>query len=257
MRSSARGMLRFMAKQAEIDYLKNAGEGLVEHAVNKPFSDAGCAFHLFRLGAILLLLPPPPARLLDLGCGTGWTSCFFSRRGYSVLGLDISLDMIGWAERNRDRDGLQDLTFIVADYEALPFTSEFDCAVFYDSLHHAEDEGKAIKAVFKALRPGGRCVLCEPGKGHERSGDAINAIQKYGVTEKAMPPSTIRRIARRAGFRRVDIYAHPGGVNSVVCGTSSPRFARVLLKSRLVRDLALSAYAILSRSSSGTVVLTK
>src|SRR5207244_11070644 len=87
-----------MAKSGEIDYLKNLGAAGVWHAANKPFSDPGCGRYLAELGAILALLPPPPARLLDLGCGTGWTSVFFARAGYDVVGVDLAPDMIAHAE---------------------------------------------------------------------------------------------------------------------------------------------------------------
>src|SRR5947207_10528269 len=71
-----------MAKSGEIDYLKNLSPADVWHAVHKPFSDDNCAGYLFNMGAVFSLLPPRPARLLDLGCGTGWTSIFFARAGY-------------------------------------------------------------------------------------------------------------------------------------------------------------------------------
>ena len=94
-----------MAKQAEIDYLKRLTPEEIRHAVEKPFSDAGCAAELMEIAAIMALLPPPPARLLDLGCGAGWTSIFFARRGYEVVGVDISEDMILHANANKRRVG--------------------------------------------------------------------------------------------------------------------------------------------------------
>src|SRR5882724_7528324 len=129
-----------MAKQGEIDYLKNIGEAGVRHAINKPFSDAECDRFLMEIGLVLSLLPPPPCRLLDVGCGTGWTSVFFARRGYDVVGVDISPDMIGHARERPDARALPQLQFLVSDYEDLRFTEEFDCAVFFDALHHAVDE---------------------------------------------------------------------------------------------------------------------
>ena len=80
-----------MAKQGEIDYLKNIGQDGIQHAVHKPFSDPECGKYLSELGAVFTLLPPPPARLLDIGCGTGWTSRFFARRGYEVVGIDMAV----------------------------------------------------------------------------------------------------------------------------------------------------------------------
>ncbi|MCS7123327.1 MAG: hypothetical protein RMJ17_02010 [Candidatus Aenigmarchaeota archaeon] len=53
-------------KQGEKDYLKKIGEGGEEHAFNKPFSDIHRGRYLIDIGIILSLLPPPPAKLLDM-----------------------------------------------------------------------------------------------------------------------------------------------------------------------------------------------
>src|SRR5262245_39004338 len=94
-----------MGKQGEIDYLRNLSEPEVRHAKHKPFSDTGCGAYLMEIGAVMSLLPVPPARLLDVGCGTGWTSRFFAHRGYDVVGLDIAPDMVDHAEELRVREG--------------------------------------------------------------------------------------------------------------------------------------------------------
>jgi SAM-dependent methyltransferase len=198
-----------MAKQGEIDYLKNIGEAGVRHAVNKPFSDPDCDRFLMEIGLVLSLLPPPPGRLLDLGCGTGWTSVFFARRGYEVIGVDISSDMIDHAGRNPDARALPNLRFQVSDYEDVRFSAEFDCAVFFDALHHAVDEKLAIARTYAALKPGGTCVASEPGKGHQDAEASREAVKKWNVTEKDMPPDRVIALAREAGFREFSVYPHP------------------------------------------------
>jgi SAM-dependent methyltransferase len=160
------------------------------------------------MGAILALLPPPPARLLDLGCGTGWTSVFFARAGYDVVGVDIAPDMIRHAEENRDRAGVDRLTFVVCDYEDLPFGEECDAVVFFDALHHAVDERVAIASAYRALRRGGVCVTSEPGEGHHLSAEAREAVRRYDVTEKEMPPRHIINLGRAVGFRKFRAYPH-------------------------------------------------
>jgi SAM-dependent methyltransferase len=158
-----------MAKAGEIRYLSSLDAAGQAHARNKPFSDADCGIYLMRIGAIMALLPPPPASILDLGCGTGWTSAFFAQRGYPVTGVDIAADMIAQA---RDRwDNVPGLTFAVSDYEALAFAAEFDGVVFFDALHHAVDERAALAFAWHALKPGGICVTSEPGVGHANSAD--------------------------------------------------------------------------------------
>jgi SAM-dependent methyltransferase len=196
-------------KQGEIDYIKSIGEAGARHAYDKPFSDATCAKNLIDVGVILSLLPPPPSRLLDLGCGTGWTSVFFAKRGYSVLGQDIAPDMIELAYRNKRRHGVEQLEFVVSDYESMPFESEFDGAVFYDALHHAEDEAAAVKAVWRALKPGGVLITHEPGTGHSKTVHAMEAMRLHDVNEKDMPPAWIFELGRRAGFRKFEQFTDP------------------------------------------------
>jgi SAM-dependent methyltransferase len=197
-----------MAKQGEIDYLRQLTPDEVWHAVNKPFSDAACDGELMEIAAVMALLPPPPARLLDVGCGTGWTSIFFARRGYEVVGLDISADMVFHANANKQRAGVANVQFVVGDYEQMAFDAEFDCTVFYGALHHALDEIEALRMVYNGLKPGGICITSEPGEGHARSPGALKAVRNYNVTEKDMPPGKIIAAARQAGFRKFWTYPH-------------------------------------------------
>lgn len=198
-----------LSKRGEIDYLKNIGEYATLHAVNKPFMDDNCEYLLLHISIILSLLPPPPIKLLDLGCGTGWTSCFFAKRGYNVTGIDISPDMIKYAEQNKVGECIDNLNFSCCNYEEMAYNANFECAVFYDSLHHAENESLAIQKVYDALIPGGICVTMEPGKGHDKSQHSQEAMRKYDVTEKDMQPKKIISLAKRAGFRHVTVYPMP------------------------------------------------
>lgn len=133
-----------MAKQGEIEYLARGGPATSEHARGKPFTDTGCGYLLADLGGVMECLPRPPARVLDLGCGSGWTSVMLARRGYEVVGQDIAPDMVALAEANRAAAGVSGLTFVVADYEGLDLGATFEAALFYDSLHHAVDPAAAV-----------------------------------------------------------------------------------------------------------------
>ncbi len=204
-----------MGKQGEIDYLRKLGEGGVRHAIRKPFSDQDCGKNLAQIAAIFTLLPPLPARLLDVGCGTGWTSVFFAKRGYEVVGVDIAPDMIFHANQIKAREGLSNLHFRECDYEHLEYHQEFECAVFYDALHHAVDEELALRKTYQALKPGGLCIASEPGAGHQANPWTQQAVRLYEVTEKDMPPKKIAPLARRLGFRRVMVYPHAYQLNQL------------------------------------------
>ena len=204
-----------MPKAGEMTYFERIGEAGRRHSLRKPFSKGQraegttCGDHLMGFGGLATLLNPTPSRLLDLGCGTGWTSCFFARMGYEVVGQDISSQAIELAREFAASEELDDISFIDGDYESLDFDNCFDNAVFFDSLHHSVDERQALESVYRALRPGGVCVTREPGVGHADAAASLTAIETYGVTERDMPPTLIARHAFEIGFRQVNVYPFP------------------------------------------------
>ncbi len=244
-----------MSKQAEIDYLARLDAASLAQAEAKPWADPGCGDYLIRIGALMTVLPPPPARLLDLGCGTGWTSAFFARRGYTVTGVDLAPGMIELARRIQTAPEL-DLRFEVGDYDAVAAAGSFEIVVFFDSLHHSLDEGSALAAACRALAPGGVCVTSEPGRGHARSAEAREAVARFGVTERDMPPATIIAAARRAGFRDAEIYAHPASLNTAAFRPPGRGWRRLLGWS-VTRALALAWLQLVRRHRVGLVLLRK
>jgi len=110
-----------MAKSGEINYLKKMPAEYKANAINKPFSEPACANYLLDLGSLMTLLPSASRKLLDLGCGTGWTSCFFAKRGYEVTSQDIPEDMIFHARRKSEKEGPKNIAFVCCDFENADF----------------------------------------------------------------------------------------------------------------------------------------
>lgn len=245
-----------MAKQGEREYLRNIGEEGTRAAYNKPYSDSECGGYLMQLGAIMSILPPPPAKLLDLGCGTGWTSCFFARRGYEVTGQDIAPDMIEQARKKGVEERIENIRFVASDYEEMDFENDFDCAVFFDSLHHAVDEEAALRAVYRALKPGGVCVTSEPGFGHERRKGTKEAVEKFNVTEKDTPPSKVIRLGKKAGFRDFRVYPHARTLNLFIYAAPGG-FLKRFFRYAIVRNLAAVFTVLVYKRLNGIVSLVK
>ena len=245
-----------MAKQGEVEYLSRAGPQFVEHARGKPYSDAQCGAMLSDLGGVLMLLPSPPARLLDLGCGSGWTSTLLARRGYEVVGQDIAPDMITLAESTAHEEATRPPRFVVSDYESLAFLEEFDAALFYDSLHHAVDPHAAMASAFRALKPGGILVTLEPGAGHAASEAARNAIAAFDVTERDMPPRLVGALGREIGFREVVVYPMPKALAQLQYQSRPPRgWPRALAP--LHQWLAIGWLSLAVRGSHGGLVVLR
>lgn len=243
-----------MATQGEYDYFKNIGEGGMHHATHKPWSDRQCGLYLMELGAMMGMMPEH-GRLLDMGCGTGWTSVLFAKRGYDVVGQDLVPEAIEAARSLKQQNGLDNLDFVVGDYESLGFKEEFDIVVFFDCLHHAVDEVSALASAYRALKPGGIVVTSEPGRGHERRSAAV--VAEFGVTERDMHPAKIIRAAKQVGFRKFNVVPRASYLYISLYRRDLHGTVGKLLRIPGMRTLVALATVLFSKHQSGIVVLQK
>ncbi len=92
------------------------------------------------------LLPPPPATVLDLCCGTGRLAERLLQAGYQVWGVDLSSEMIRLARQNAPTG-----TFIVADARDFSLEVCFDAVLCtFDSLNHMLTDA-ALAEVFACV----------------------------------------------------------------------------------------------------------
>jgi SAM-dependent methyltransferase len=99
--------------------------------------------------ALDLLDPQPGEHVLDVGCGDGTLTRKIVERGASVVGIDNNLSMIG-AARARGLDAR------LMDAAELKFGEAFDAAFSNATLHWVLDKERAARAIWFALKPGGR-----------------------------------------------------------------------------------------------------
>jgi SAM-dependent methyltransferase len=99
-----------------------------------------------------------PARLLDVGCGTGRFAVLASQRlGARVWGIDPSDEMLAQARR---RAGAARVGWKRAEAEHLPFKDGwFDAAHAHLVLHVLADRAGAYGELARVLQPGGRVAL--------------------------------------------------------------------------------------------------
>lgn len=106
----------------------------------------------------------PVRRILDIACGTGGPTLELARRGYSVVGLDLHEEMLRIAREKAKRLGLS-VEFMQGDAREMEFEEEFDAVtMFFSSLPYMttwDDLIKLLKAVYRALKPGGVFVADE------------------------------------------------------------------------------------------------
>jgi SAM-dependent methyltransferase len=245
------------SKEVEAGYFRTIPKEALLQSLQKPFSTSNRSSLLIEFGTVIGLLPEPPARILDLGCGTGWTSALMARCGYQVTGTDLSVEAIEAARSFYDED---ELDYVVHDFDH-PIPSElgsFDAAVFFDCLHHSESELPPVRTAFLALQPGGVCVVCEPGRGHAESDTSIQANQLHGVRERDMPPTTVVAAGRAVGFSHSEVFPHPQEVaRNLYLRRPTSDLRQRLLATRLGEVARIVRTVTVHRRDWGVVRLTK
>jgi SAM-dependent methyltransferase len=157
-------------------------------------------------GAALDLLDPQPGeRILDVGCGEGTLTRKIVERGAIVLGVDNSSEMIA-AARAKGVDAL------LLPAEDMQFFTEFDAAFSNATLHWVLQKEQAARAIFRALKPGGRFAGEMGGEGNlEKLREALDEeliIRGYAPPVEASnwyaSPEEFASVYEGAGFGEVD-----------------------------------------------------
>lgn len=98
--------------------------------------------------------------LLEIGCGMGFDSLEFLKRGVRVTATDLTPNAVELARRHFELEGLQAEAVHTADALNLPFDDDVFDAVWANGVVHATgDPARAIREVRRVLRPGGRAIL--------------------------------------------------------------------------------------------------
>jgi demethylmenaquinone methyltransferase/2-methoxy-6-polyprenyl-1,4-benzoquinol methylase len=121
---------------------------------------------LWKRFALELAGARPGQRILDLAGGTGDLAARLSglvgARGEVVVG-DINASMLDVGRaRLLDRGISGNVTFVQANAENLPFADHsFDCVTIAFGLRNVTDKQKALAAMHRVLKPGGRLLVLE------------------------------------------------------------------------------------------------
>ena len=169
--------------------------------------------------------------ILDVGCGNGRHSLELARRGYQVLGIDLSASMLAQGRRVADAENLA-VRFMQCDARELSFEGRFEVAIMLCegafSLMETDAMDLAILTnVFRALKPGGQLIMTAPNAAFmlaQPPDDAFDLItlRETFILDKVSPDGAhktldcsqryytcpeLRWLLERAGFRAAEFFA--------------------------------------------------
>jgi 2-polyprenyl-3-methyl-5-hydroxy-6-metoxy-1,4-benzoquinol methylase len=116
--------------------------------------------HRLLLGAV-----PPGARVLDVGCATGYLAAELTGRGCIVVGAEADPAAAAAAQAHCAEVVAGDLEAASAR-AALGALGPFDAVVCGDVLEHLRDPWDALRFLAGLLRPGGRAAVSVPNVAH-------------------------------------------------------------------------------------------
>ena len=149
---------------------------------------------------LLAHLPGAPARVADLGCGTGTLSVLLAEEGYAVDGLDLSPEMVARARTKAAATPDLAVSFAVGDASEpdLP-AGVFDVVLSRHVLWALPEPAAGLRRWCDLLAPGGRLLLVE---GRWFNGAGLSAADTRSLVEGAGRACDVRLLPEAAYWGR-------------------------------------------------------
>jgi len=187
------------------------------------------------------------SRVLDAGCGSGYTACLIAREyGSRVVGVDLSEIMINQAiERARKQDLVDKVEFRVGDLFQLPFEDQiFDLVIAESVLTPLPgDKKKALNEFVRVLKPGGKVAVNESTVDPTAPPEFLDLVAEHPAIHGHFTPHALRELFMEAGLQLVEMTEiktsdAPGGLKDLgllnLLSFMIRVYPRILLK--LLRD---------------------
>ncbi len=211
---------------------------------------------------VRLAEPKDDYHLLDVACGAGFLAAEFARVVSSVTGVDLSEAMLAEARNNAHQLGFGNISFELADVEALPYADEtFDIVSCKLALHYFPNPSRAIGEMVRVARKGGRVVLVDRVSSENRHTQAYhNVIEKLRTPAKVKvySPSEIVVLMEQQGLvvEQVQTYEQLQDVDDWLQTTGAPEACRQEARELMLRSQNEDVAVLNLRFEEGRLVMT-
>ncbi|MFZ4707718.1 MAG: class I SAM-dependent methyltransferase [Bacteroidales bacterium] len=167
-----------------------------------------------RVGMLTSHLKPTD-KVLEIGCGTGYFTKEIVKTGASVTAIDISPELINIAKQEIKETNA---SFMLDNAYELSFDDcSFDSVVGSSVLHHL-DIDKAIREMYRVLKPGGYIFFTEPNMMNpqialQKNIPALKRKLGDSPDETAFFRWSLKNLMQTTGFNEIKItpfdFLHP------------------------------------------------
>jgi len=140
------------------------------------------------------------SKIVDLGCGTGFSAGYFTKNGMNVVGVDLSKNMIKIAKRNYPH-----IHFFVDDIRNFSLNNQIDAVWAGYSLFHFEQEHfeRTIEKIKTYLKPDGIFgLVMQEGRGEIEPDEPFLPEKKIYI--HLYTEEELKIILQKHGFEVVD-----------------------------------------------------
>jgi SAM-dependent methyltransferase len=134
-------------------------------------------------------LDPRGRRVLDVGCGTGFWTAYYTGRGADYTGLDIAPTSVA-----RLQQAYPAAKFVLSDVSEAELEGQWDLVNVFDVLYHITDEARwerAVTRLARAVAPGGALLVT----------DAFRETPRPAEHNRMRPLSRYRAVLDASGVR--------------------------------------------------------
>jgi arsenite methyltransferase len=155
----------------------------------------------------------PGQIVLDLGSGAGLDVLIAARRvrGFGhAYGVDMTDEMLALANKNKEKAGVSNATFLKGTIENVPLPdATVDVVISNCVINLAEDKGAVIREAFRVLKPGGRFAVADMVELEPLDADIKRQVDQWaGCISGTIPIAEYRAALEGAGFVDVDFNVH-------------------------------------------------
>jgi ubiquinone/menaquinone biosynthesis C-methylase UbiE len=165
----------------------------------------------------------PGNRVVDVCCGSGASALPAARQvgpGGAVLGIDLSDRLLELARAKAGDEGLCNVEFRAGDMLDLDFHAQFDAVVCVFGVFFVPDMAAAVRALWQAVRPGGKLAITTWGPRFFEPGTTAfwNSVREvrpdlykgFNPWDRITDPAAVLDLLREGGIEHADAIAEAG-----------------------------------------------